>query len=194
MSVEVNNKPNIGDFMKALLITLGLGLSLSVSATSVDLKKSSFSWKGTKVSGKHVGKISLKSAKIKKTKAGFIREGNIVMDINSVTVTDLKGEWAGKFLGHVKSGDFLDVKKFPTAALEVTKDDGKTLWANLTIKGKTNPVKFKYNKVGNNYKGTLKFDRTKFDMIYGSGNFFKNLGDKMIHNEVSLDFNLVLGS
>ncbi len=177
--------------MKALLLTIGLALSLTASGTTIDLKKSSFSWKGTKVSGKHLGTISLKSAKVTTSKAGFITKGNFVMDISSVTVTDLKGEWAGKFLGHLKSNDFFNVEKYPLAKLDITKDDGKMLWANLTIKAKTNPVNFKYKKEGSNYVGTLLFDRTKFDMIYGSGNFFKNLGDKMIHNEVSLDFNLV---
>jgi hypothetical protein len=28
-------------------------------------------------------------------------------------------------------------------------------------------------------------------MVYGSGNFFKDLGDKMIHDEVTLDFTVV---
>ena len=62
----------------------------------------------------------------------------------------------------------------------------------LTIKSKTNPIKVSYTKKGKTYSGKLKFDRTKFDMIYGSGNFFKNLGDKIIHDEVVLDFSVVL--
>ena len=49
-----------------------------------------------------------------------------------------------------------------------------------------------YKKDGKAYSGTLVFDRTKFGMIYGSGDFFKGLGDKMIHNEVKVDFKFVV--
>ena len=42
------------------------------------------------------------------------------------------------------------------------------------------------------YTGTLTFDRTKFGMIYKSGNFFKDIGDKAIHDEVVLNFKVVL--
>ena len=42
------------------------------------------------------------------------------------------------------------------------------------------------------YSGTLKFDRTKFNMKYGSGSFFKNLGDKMINNEIKIDYVVAL--
>lgn len=161
-------------------------------AAKVDTKNSSFSWLGTKVSGKHYGKIFLKSAKVDVAKDGKLKNGEFVMDMNSFTVTDLQGEWADKFLGHMKSGDFFEVSKFPTAKLVLNKDDGKTLSGKLTIKGKTHAVSFPYTKKGKSYVGKLKFDRTKFNMVYGSGNFFKNLGDKMIHDEVSLDFNVVL--
>src|SRR5690606_6621253 len=104
-------------------------------------------------------------------------------------------EYRDKFLGHMKSADFFDVAKYPTAKLVTTKIDGNSVTANLTIKGKTHPVNFTYSKEkGENgaYTGDITFDRTKFDMIYGSGNFFKNLGDKMIHDKVQLNFKVYL--
>ena len=178
--------------MKSIFLTLLLSASLSASASNVDLKGSSFKWLGTKVTGKHFGKITLKSAEVKQTKAGFIKSGSFIIDMNSMTIDDLKGEWAGKFLGHMKSPDFFNVQKFPQAKFEVRKDDGKKLYGTLTIKGKSNPVEFTYKKNGKTYSGVMKFDRTKFDMRYGSGSFFKNLGDKMINDEVTLDFKVVL--
>jgi hypothetical protein len=39
-------------------------------------------------------------------------------------------------------------------------------------------------------KGKLIVDRTKFDIKYGSGSFFDNLGDKAIDNDFTLDLNL----
>ena len=38
----------------------------------------------------------------------------------------------------------------------------------------------------------LTFDRTKFDVKYRSGNFFQNLGDKLIYDDIDLEVSLVL--
>lgn len=38
--------------------------------------------------------------------------------MNSFTETTLQGEWHDKF-GHVKSGDFFDTVKYPTATLVI---------------------------------------------------------------------------
>ena len=177
--------------MKNLILIAMLILSTAAMGAELDLTKSELAWKGTKVSGEHVGKISISKAKLDLNK-GVIKNAEITVDMNSVTVTDLQGEWAQKFLGHLKSGDFFEVSKYPNAKLKVLKDTGKALEANLTIKDKTNKVTIPYKKNGKTYSGKLVFDRTKFGMIYGSGNFFKNLGDKMINNEVELDFKITL--
>jgi len=110
--------------------------------------------------------------------------------MNTLTITDLTGEWENKFLAHIKSKDFFNVKKFPNAKLVITGDNGKALTGKLTIKGKTNKIKVPYKVKDNAYLGTMTFDRTKFDMNYGSGSFFKGLGDKMIHDKVTLKFNV----
>ena len=83
---------------------------------------------------------------------------------------------------------FLTWPKYPTAALKINKIDGNNVEGDLTIKGKTNPINFTMEQKGDLVTGKMKFDRTKYDMIYRSGNFFKNLGDKMIHDEVVITF------
>ena len=158
---------------------------------NVDLKGSSLKWTGTKVTGKHFGKIFFKTANV-----GFTKEklssGDFTVDMKNFTIDDLNGEWATKFLKHMKSGDFFEVEKFPTASLKIKSVKGNTAIADLTIKGKTNEVKFDLKQVKNTYSGVLKFDRTKFNMKYGSGDFFKGPGDKMIHNDVTVDFKFVV--
>lgn len=177
--------------MKNFILLGALFATIAISqAAEVDLKNSDLEWKGTKVTGEHVGKISFKEASLDVNKKGLIKKGKFVVDMNTVKVTDLEGEWADKLKGHLLSKDFFEAEKFPTANLVVNKDDGKKLKGKLTIKGKTQKVEIPYTKSGDDYKGVLKFDRTKFDMIYGSGDFFKELGDKMIHNEVTLNFNI----
>jgi hypothetical protein len=37
----------------------------------------------------------------------------------------------------------------------------------------------------------LTFDRTKFEITHRSGNFFENLGDRLINDDVELEVNLV---
>ena len=168
-----------------------LGLSFSALAFEVDQKASVFKWTGKKVTGQHYGKLPIQSSKVD-VKNGQVVGGEFVLDITKMTVDDLKGEMQKKFLGHMKSKDFFEVSRWPTAKLVVEKLDGKKAIGKLTIKGKTKKVEFSYLKKGNLFSGTLKFDRTQFDMIYGSGNFFKNLGDKMIYNDVTVDFKVQL--
>ena len=174
--------------MKQLIAILGV-LSFGFSAWSleVDKKASEFIWTGKKVTGEHSGTLPIESIKLREVK-GQLKGGEIVLDVSSLTVTDLKGAYAKKFLNHMKSPDFFNVEKWPTAKLQVNKLDGKKAYGKLTIKDQSHPVEFNYKRVKNIYSGTLKFDRTKFGMVYGSGSFFKGLGDKMIHNEVSLKF------
>lgn len=91
----------------------------------------------------------------------------------------------------MKSEDFFEVKKYPTAKMKIKSVKGNTATGDLTIKGKTNEVTFDMKESKGAYVGTLKFDRTKFDMIYGSNNFFKSLGDKAINDEVIVEYKLV---
>ncbi len=181
--------------MKKLLLVGVMTLSSLLISNSygaeLDLSKSAVSWQGTKVTGKHFGHIGIKTAEVK-TQKSKLTSGEIVLDINDLSVSDLSGEWKTKFLGHIKSADFFDVKKHPTAKIKVNKISGTNAEGLLTIKGITHPVKFQIIQDGKTYSGNVKFDRTKFKMVYGSGNFFKNLGDKTIHDEVNVSFRLVL--
>ena len=177
--------------MKNLIILISALFSFSTYGAEVDLQKSKFSWKGTKVTGKHVGLVKLKSATLNEEK-GILKSGNLEIDLKTISVSDLEGEWKQKLEGHLKSKDFFNIAEFPIAKLNIIEIKNGKLIGNLTIKGKTNAVKVPFKKSGKAYIGKLKFDRTKFDMIYNSGNFFKDLGDKMIHNDVGIDFNLVV--
>jgi polyisoprenoid-binding protein YceI len=173
--------------MKFFLAAL---LCASSAFAGVDLAKSEFKWKGKKVAGEHFGKVPLKSATLVEEK-GQIKSGEFVIDLANLTVEDITGEWADKLKAHLTAPDFFDVAKYPTATLKITSVKGNKVTGDLTIKGKTNPVTFDVKKNGKNYSGKLEFDRTKFDMIYNSGNFFKDLGDKVIEDKVTVDFTVV---
>lgn len=179
--------------MKFLMTAL-LALSFSAIA-NVDVSKSQFKWTGKKIAGPHYGKVALKSGKVVEEN-GKLSGGEFVIDLNKMTVEDLSGEWADKLIGHLKGPDFLEVEKYPTAKLVVKSVKGEAVTADLTVKGTTHPVNFAIKKDGASYAGTLKFDRTKYGMQYNSKDFFdvKALGDKVIDNEVILDFTVVVAA
>ncbi|MET3038207.1 YceI family protein [Chryseobacterium sp. NRRL B-14859] len=127
------------------------------SQYTLDTLNSKVEWKGYKVfkseNTSHFGNIKFESGDVT-VKDGKLESGKFVADMNSLTSVDLKDspEDLGKLNGHLKSGDFFEVEKFPTASYEITKvtpategDYNTLLDGNLTIKGITKPVQFKAN-------------------------------------------------
>jgi len=178
--------------LKTIAIALFVAASTIATAQSkkVDATKSSIHWVGKKVTGQHEGTVALKEGNLifKGTK---LTGGSFVVDMTSLTSTDLTGEYLGKLNGHLKSEDFFGTEKFPTAKLVfkkiATKPNGVyTVTADLTIKGVTAPVTFDITVKGNTATTTFKVDRTKYGIKYGSGSFFDNLGDKTINDEFEL--------
>lgn len=123
----------------------------------VDTMNSRIEWKGYKVlksdQTTHFGSIKFESGDVT-VKDGKLQSGKFVADITTLENIDLKDdqEMKAKLEGHLKSGDFFEVEKFPTASYEITKvtentagDYNTLLEGNLTIKGITKPVQFKAN-------------------------------------------------
>ena len=67
---------------------------------------------------------------------------------------------------------------------------------NLVVKGSSHPNSFTVTveEKGNQktFKGTMVVDRTLYDVRYGSGKFFDNLGDKVIYDNFDIAFSLVV--
>ncbi len=158
----------------------------------INTEKSNVEWKGYKVTGSHKGTINIKSGSLT-FKDGKLFDGEFIMDMTSLVSTDLTGKYKGKLEGHLKSDDFFGVAKFPTAKLLFTKvksngKNGYNVTAEITIKDITKKVNVAFSIYGNKATATLKIDRTKFDVRYGSTSFFGNLKDKAIYD----DFDLVV--
>lgn len=82
----------------------------------------------------------------------------------------------------MKSDEFFGVDNYntPNLVFKSIGDRGYNVYAvtaDLTIKGVTNPVKDFITK-GNTATAALKIDRTTYDIKYGSGSYFDDLGDK----------------
>lgn len=123
----------------------------------LDTLNSNVEWKGYKVfkyeNTSHFGTIKFESGDVT-VKDGKLESGKFVADMASLTSEDLKNKKDDleKLNGHLKSADFFEVEKFPTASYEITKvspsaegDYNTILDGNLTIKGITKPTQFKAN-------------------------------------------------
>ena len=193
------------------IITLSLSLlTLAFTAIAggedegvlkVDQKKSSITWIGEKVTGSHTGNLTIASGELNTAK-GLISNATIVMDMASITCTDLEDpEYNGKLVGHLKSADFFNVAEYKTAVFKLDKfypqkgkDGNYMVEGTLTIKGITHPISFPADVQINGDEVTatanLSFDRSKYDIRYGSGSFFEGLGDNLIYDEVKVSFAL----
>lgn len=175
--------------MKVFFATL-LSLLINNSFSKVNIEKSELKWTGKKIAGTHTGTVPIKKASLIIDNE-MIKEAEIVVDLTRLEDLDLSGEWKIKLENHLKSADFFNVEKFPEASLKITSSTSNKLYGTLTIKGKTNKIVVPYTRRNNIFIGKLIFDRTDYDMVYRSGNFFKDLGDKVIENEVVIDFKIV---
>lgn len=174
---------------------------LSAQDYKVNTAKTVVNWEGSKVvASSHEGTIQVKSGNLL-LKAGLIVSGKVVVDMTTINDTDLEGAMKEKLEGHLMSDDFFGVDNFPEASLVVKEsvkidDSNLRVVADLTIKGRTHPVTFKSSVKNDNgnllFEGIIDVDRSLYDVRYGSGKFFENLGDKAINDIFTLKFKLLL--
>lgn len=161
----------------------------------INTAKSTVQWLGKKITGEHTGKVSVESGELVFNQNALVG-GSITINMASITVEDLQGEWGDKLKGHLTSDDFFGIANHPTAQLIITNVTGSgnnyNITADLTIKGKTAPITFDANINGNAANAEIVIDRTVYDIKYGSGKFFDNLGDKTIYDDFTLTVNLSL--
>lgn len=190
----------------ALALTMVSLPAFASNVLKVDPTSSVVGWKGTKKMGSaHNGAINVKEGSVTFDKKGLLTAGNFVIDMSTIANEDLKGspEYQKKLVGHLASADFFDVSKYPTASFKITgvkadpkKKDEVIISGDFTMIGKTNPVSFPakivMDKGTATGEATIKIDRTKWGLKYGSGNFFKELtADKIISDEFELALKLV---
>ena len=162
---------------------------------TVNIDSSIVKWTGKEITtDSHYGTLGLKQGAVEVSSAGIVR-GNVVVDMNSIQCLDMSGRGKTKLEGHLRSDDFFGVQSFPEAALSFTSLSAETsgeihFTGDLTIKNITHPITFSglIHQSGNNYSATINFsfDRTLYDVKYRSGKYFKDLGDKLILDDIDI--------
>lgn len=156
----------------------------------VNTQKSTVKWKGEKVTGFHEGIINIKSANLTFNN-DELTGGEVTIDMSTINCTDLSGPYKNKLEEHLNSNDFFNVSEYPISKLKITEctkvnESMYNVVADLTIKNVTESIEFETELLNNIATADLNIDRTKFDIKYSSGSFFKNLGDKMIYDNFNL--------
>ncbi len=170
----------------------------------VNTGTSKIEWVGTKQNGEHHGTFHIKDGEIAVDK-GNITGGSFSIDMASVTNIDQKGEPKQKLEAHLKSPDFFEVEKFPTAKFVITNvepyDSSKNesvlpgathlISGNLTLKDSTKNVTFpaKVNVDNNNLTAQADFNINRVDwgINYKGAN---NPKDWLIKKQVNLKLDI----
>ncbi|TYA74013.1 YceI family protein [Seonamhaeicola marinus] len=182
--------------MKTLLFITTLCLSVLTNAQEKEFRistsKSYVEWEGSKTfeMGKHSGTVNIKSGAMK-LKEFKIVGGEFIIDMNTIENTD--GRYNAMLVDHLKNDDFFSVAKFPEAKLSITqvyyKDNVNVeVFADLTIKGITNPIKFKgkldFRKDGIKLHTEFSIDRTLWGVDYKSKGLFGAVKDGIISDAI----------
>jgi polyisoprenoid-binding protein YceI len=170
----------------------------------IDSENSVIEWVATKVTGSHSGVLKLREGYVELDE-GAIRNGRFVFDMNSIENQDISNEERKLRLErHLKSTDFFDVKRYPTASFQIISatpprqglpgEQVFQLSGDLTIRGITHVVDFGATVIMEGGKararGEILVDRTKYGIKYRSGKIYEGLGDRIIHDEFRIIFNL----
>jgi polyisoprenoid-binding protein YceI len=158
---------------------------------AIDAKSSKVEFVGSKVTGSHEGKFTTFSGKIELVD-GKPEASNVAIDIDLASVeTD-----EAKLTGHLKSGDFFEVEKFPKGSFVSTKIEPKAgpngatheLTGNLDLHGVkksvTFPAKIEVGSDAVHASATFSIDRTQWGILY------KGMADNLIKNDVVIKFDV----
>jgi len=162
-------------------------------------------WKGSKPTGTHTGTVAIESGTIS-MKNGQIESGSFLIDMNSITVTDLEpGDGKEDLEAHLKGtvedkkDHFFNVTEYPNAAFEITgvsETDGKTILSgNLTMKREKKNISFPVTvstegEILTVTSEPFTINRTDWGVNYGSKTVFDNLGDKFVNDDIQLTITL----
>ena len=176
-----------------------------VEVYAVDPLDSEVAWAGTKIGGEHDGTIGIHHGAFYVFDDELLA-GEVVIDMTQIVVLDIQDPSNNARLkSHLESDDFFSVETYPTATFEITSvqpiedalpgEESHRIFGNMTIKGITHGIAFDgLIEVGEDYINAwadFDLDRSRWDVRFGSGSFFDNLGDNLIHDDFNLKLQII---
>jgi polyisoprenoid-binding protein YceI len=193
-SAESNLAPNLTDEARDSAVEIREASFLD-GKYEVNSEASVLTWHGSRViASDHTGLVSVKSGNLEVIDAKLVG-GEFVMDLTTIT----SDEGIDRLVTHLKSADFFNVDTYPEAKLVINSvtpgPSAYSIAADLTIKDVTAPIVFNadLSQVGETMSASAEFtiDRTIWNIRYDSGQFFQDLGDKAIKDDITFGVSLV---
>ena len=172
----------------------------------IDLEQSKLEWVGRNLLNKHWGEVGLRGGSITFRGDRFV-SGLVSIDMTDIRCADLANDSLHDVLiAHLQSDDFFDVAHWPKAVFEITDATpipsaklgapNYRVAGNLTLRGVTSPLSFEMVAgITSNGKGaaqaSFSIDRTLWNVIYGSGKFFRRLSGHLVNDMIDLQFRVV---
>ncbi len=168
---------------------------------AVDVDASTVNWFGSKpVGGSESGTVAISEGQMNFV-GDQLADGSFVIDMTTIETDSQAGGMAEQLVGHLSSDDFFGVETYPTATLVLKsavpsgEADQYLVTGDLTIKETTKEIEFITNVTVDDNTITANadiiIDRAEFDVQYGSGSFFSDLGDNLISDEIEMSVALV---
>ena len=211
---------NVSLFMMLLLMSFGfnkedriqskltkdvLAIEMPQNITYNKIKAGSYlAWHAAHLGGinPRQGKIHYKEASIS-IDHGKIRNANIVIDMNTLTVEDLAEDAIEDLTEHLKSDDFFDTKNNSTSMFKLTSvektqgDFNSKITGDLTLLNVTNSVTFNANVRITKEQVSVKseyfvIDRSDWGMTYNAKGTLGVPLDYLISNDVGFSVDITL--
>jgi len=167
----------------------------------VAVEDSCVEWIGRNLNSTHRGTLRVAQGDLT-LKAGLVQGGRIVFAMGTIENANLSDPNLRQVLEHhLKSDDFFDVERFPTAELRIRSAESipdatpgspnQIISADLTIKDATHLIEFPaIVAVGVDGIVTtiaqLEIDRTRWNVFYGSGSVFRMLGKHLVNDHITV--------
>lgn len=165
---------------------------------TIDPDKTVVEWVGSKVGMTEKGTVPIRSCRFTVSNQ-TVASGTMVVEMNGIQAKSQAGPAGRELARHLRSEDFFHVAQFPTAAFTIvsSRTDGKgnlVLNGKLNIKGQSKEVEALMTFASADpvvATVNLEFNRADFDVRFGSGSFFDDLGDDLIADDVLIRMALV---
>lgn len=176
---------------------------------TIDPDESRVEWLGRNLINKHWGRIPVQSGFLSFDR-GDITGGEFTLAMTDITCDDLAGNpYHDVLIAHLRSDDFFDTEQHPEARIVITRgtpvegapsgSQNLHIEALLTLKGITAPVEFTAS-AGFTPEGrpaaqaSFSIDRTRWNVLYGSGRFFSRLAGHLVNDMIELQVRIVMNA
>lgn len=170
------------------------------STYEVDTSSSKIRWTGSKLIGDHYGTLQLQNGSFTLEGNKLLR-GNFTIDMRSLENQDLEGERREKLETWLRSEEMFYVERYPTVSFKIaaarylSEQQQYEVKGQLTIKGISHDIVFPaiIEKSGSNLRvqAEITFDRTRWNLNYGSGGLVAGVGNFAIDDEVEVAVDLI---